>query len=123
MSDATPQTADAAALLGTWHLLQPPAGSAGPAEHYMDLVFSDVDGRLHGVMRSRINSVAVPLAQITFDGLSLTFQSASAPGRPQADMPTMVMFAIGDGFEGQWTLKGKAFGAMHKLVRAARPPV
>ncbi len=115
--ELTPPTESASSLLGTWRLLEPAANPAAAPGYYMDLVFRDEGGRVQGALRSRTNGVEVPLERIEFDGTMLAFQSAAAPGRQQADMPKMVMVAVGGVFEGQWTRGGRPFGAVHRLER------
>jgi hypothetical protein len=54
---------------------------------------------------------------VSLEGEILRLQMKPAPGKSQGEMPSLVMQARGQRFEGAWMLDGVALGPVMKLVR------
>ena len=107
--------ADLASLRGDWYMLGAADSESPVPNHRVDLRFKNVNGTLQGAMLNRVNGSEMPLPLCELQGDTLRFQMAAPAGKPQTDMPVMVMTANGDRFEGAWnTVPGPKF----KLVRA-----
>lgn len=107
-----------ASLDGTWHLVGIDDDEADLPEHRVDLVLREEAGRLTGAVRSRADGREIPLAFVEHRGDTLRLQMTAMGGGRQADLPTLVMKAAGDRFEGEWVrADGRTAGLQLKLVR------
>ena len=106
-------------VAGTWHLIGTDDDEVHVPQHRVDLVFRDEGGRLTGAVQSRVAGREIPLAVLEFDGASLRLWMTAMGGGRQDDLPTLVMKAAGDRFEGEWVrADGRSTGLQLKLVRA-----
>jgi hypothetical protein len=110
-------------LAGTWHLIGVDDDELSVPPHRVDVVFRDDGPRLAGAVRSRGDDREIPLAFVELDGQTLRLQMTAMGGGRQADLPTLVMKAVGDRFEGEWVrADGRPAGLQLKLVRARTTP-
>jgi hypothetical protein len=109
-------------IIGKWHLLHITADETNIPDHRMDLVFHSQVGGYRGAILSRANGKEIPLAAEHFDGTTLRLQMAAPGGKPQAEIPWLVMTLKNGRFEGCYqTSTGEPIertGPQLKLVRA-----
>lgn len=106
-------------LAGSWHLIGIDDDALDVPPHRVDLILRDEGGRLSGAVRSRADDREIPLSVLEWDGTTLRLQMTAMGGGTQADLPTLVMKAAGDRFEGEWVrADGRSTGLQLKLVRA-----
>ena len=105
-------------ISGSWHLLDASASGQGAADR-IDLRLVARDGLLRGTATHRSTGDEMMLASAMFDGSTLRVRMMAPPSRRQADMPWLVMTAIGPRFEGHWRNQdGETVGPKLKMIRA-----
>ena len=93
---------NAVILAGKWHLLDSAADESTIPHHRVDLIFKTDGEQLKGAMLNRVTGEEMPLAEVGFDGSTLQIQMQASSEIEQAAMPTLVMTALGDKWEGHW---------------------
>jgi hypothetical protein len=110
----------AAAISGTWHLLDQAADETDIPAHRMDLRFDHGPGPLRAAVLSRITGEEMPMIHgASFDGEVLRLQMVARPSENQAEMPVLVMKVAGTKLLGHWQQWGVAMGRGLKLVRGS----
>jgi hypothetical protein len=107
------------AIAGKWRLLHGSADEGRVPLHRVDLVFHNEASGIRGAILNTLNSQEIPLASLEFDGSVLRLQMQAPEDKRRAEMPTLVMRAINDKFEGCWVKSGtEPLGPHVKIVRA-----
>jgi hypothetical protein len=104
-------------LDGRWHLVAADCPEDQIPEHRVDLVFHDDPTGLRGAILSRGDGSEIPLHTVAFSGVELRLKVSGAPRQPAADLPSLVMAAVADRFEGGWDKPGTEHIRL-KLIRA-----
>jgi hypothetical protein len=108
-----------AVLAGKWHLLNAAADEIHIPHHRVDLLFKMDQEHLAGAILNRVTGEEMPLAEVNFDGSILQLRMCARSETEPSSMPTLVLSAGKDRFEGQWREEdGEVFDAKLKLIRA-----
>lgn len=89
-------------LAGRWHLVAAECPEDQIPQHRVDLVFHEDPTGLRGAILSRADGSEIPLQSLSFSGVELRLRMSGPLGQPAADVPFLVMAAVGGRFEGGW---------------------